>query len=96
MAAVTRLGDIDTGHGGWPPRPSVAGSPNTFVNGLPVVRQGDAFDLHTDPSIPETHGGVLSGGSGSVFVNGIPIGRIGDAVSCGSVVAVGSGNVFAG
>lgn len=96
MPAVARLGDTDTGHGCWPPRPSAAGSPNVFVNGRAVVRQDDAWQPHTCPSIPETHGGSLSGGSSKVFVNGKPIGRIGDSISCGSVVAEGSGNVFAG
>ncbi|KAF0113227.1 MAG: PAAR repeat-containing protein [Rhodospirillaceae bacterium] len=94
MPAVTRVGDVCSGHGCWPSRPSVEGSPNVFINGLPVVRQGDAFAPHTCPDIPETHGGVLAGGSPTVFVNGRPVGRIGDAVSCGGAVAAGSPNVF--
>nr|AKN37320.1 hypothetical protein [Vibrio sp. 1F_97] len=51
--------------------------------------------MHCDPS-PSCHAGSLSGGSSSVFVNGKPLGRVGDAVDCGSVVAAGSSNVFAG
>nr|WP_083100694.1 PAAR domain-containing protein [Pseudophaeobacter leonis] len=35
-------------------------------------------------------------GSNTVYVNGKQIGRIGDPVDCGSAVAVGSGDVFAG
>jgi uncharacterized Zn-binding protein involved in type VI secretion len=31
-----------------------------------------------------------------VFVNGKQLGRIGDPVACGSAIASGSGNVFAG
>lgn len=96
MPAVTRLGDNWTGHGWWPPRPSVAGSPNVYVNGIPVVTQGDAFAAHTCPSIPETHGGVLAAGSSTVYVNGKQLGRVTDPVSCGSSVAQGSPNVFAG
>jgi len=96
MAGVSRLGDVCTGHGGWPPRPIVSASPNVFCNGIPVARQGDSLASHTNPAIPETHGGNVSGGSSTVFVNGRPLARIGDSVSCGGSIAAGSGNVFAG
>jgi len=39
---------------------------------------------------------VLAEGSASVFVEGQGVGRIGDPVACGSVVAEGSPDVFAG
>lgn len=96
MPAVARLGDICTGHGCWPPRPCVEGSPNVFINGRPAHRVGDAWAPHTCPAIPETHASVQAQGSSKVFVNGRPLARIGDAVACGSKVATGSGNVFAG
>lgn len=96
MPAVTRLGDACTGHGCWPPRPSTEASPNVYVNGIAVHRQGDGWGPHTCPSIPETHASVLAAGSSTVYVNGKQIGRIGDPVACGSSVAVGSGDVFAG
>ena len=96
MPAVTRLGDTCTGHGCWPPRPSSGASPNVFANGIAVHRQGDGWAAHTCPSIPETPASVLASGSSTVFVNGRQIGRIGDPVACGSSVAAGSGDVFAG
>ncbi|MCM5507132.1 PAAR domain-containing protein [Vibrio sp. SCSIO 43169] len=96
MSAVARVGDQCTGHGCWPPRPSVAGSPDVFCNGIAVHRQGDGWAPHTCPSIPETHASVLANGSSSVFVNGKALGRIGDPVACGSSVATGSADVFAG
>jgi uncharacterized Zn-binding protein involved in type VI secretion len=96
MPPVTRLGDLCTGHGCWPSRPSVSGSPNVFVNGVAAHRQGDAWAAHTCPAIPETHASVLASGSGTVFVNGKQLGRIGDPVACGSSVATGSPDVFAG
>jgi uncharacterized Zn-binding protein involved in type VI secretion len=67
-----------------------------FVNGIAVHRQGDAWASHTCPTIPETHASVLAAGSSSVYVNGRQIGRIGDPVACGSQVATGSPDVFAG
>lgn len=96
MAAVTRLGDACSGHGCWPPRASTGASPNVYVNGIAVHRQGDAWAAHTCPSIPQTHASVLAAGSASVFVNGKALGRVGDPVACGSSVAAGSANVFAG
>ena len=93
MPAVTRLADRCTGHGGFPPRPNDQGSPNVFVNGIPVHRQGDHWTTHCKSGC---HDGILQTGSGKVFVNGKAIARIGDPITCGSVVAEGSDNVFAG
>lgn len=96
MPAVTRLGDIDTGHGCWPPRASTGGSGSVFINGIAAHRQGDAWAAHTCPSIPETHASALAAGSSTVFANSKQLARIGDPVACGSTVAAGSGDVFAG
>ncbi|MFK4072731.1 PAAR domain-containing protein [Ectopseudomonas khazarica] len=96
MPAVSRLGDNCTGHGCWPPRPSTGASPNVRVNGIAAHRQGDAWAPHTCPTIPETHASVLAAGSTTVRVNGKQLARIGDPVACGSTVAQGSANVFAG
>ena len=95
MPAVTRKGDSCTGHGPFPPRARTGGSGTVFVNGLPVHRQGDGWSVHCDP-LPVCHGGSLAAGSGAVFANGKPLGRIGDPVDCGSSVAGGSADVFAG
>src|SRR5579859_5906258 len=43
---VVRLGDISSGHDCWPGRPNDEGSPNVFVNNLPVHTQGDHWDEH--------------------------------------------------
>jgi len=94
MPAVTRLGDNCTGHGCFPARPSTSASPNVFVNAIPVHRQGDSWASHCC-GIP-CHGSNLAAGSSTVYVNGKQCGRIGDPVACGSSVAEGSGNVFAG
>lgn len=95
MPAVTRLGDVCTGHGAFPSRPSTSASPNVFANGIKVHRKGDSWATHCNPT-PSCHDSVLASGSSTVFVNGRDIGRIGDPVACGSSVATGSGNVFAG
>lgn len=93
MPAVTRLGDQCTGHGCFGARPSASASPNVFINGIAAHREGDAWASHC---CVVCHDSVLAAGSGTVFVNGKQLGRVGDPVACGSSVAQGSGNVFAG
>jgi uncharacterized Zn-binding protein involved in type VI secretion len=95
MPAVTRKGDLCTGHGCFPPRASTGGSGNVYVNGVPVHRQGDSWALHGCNVCPP-HGGALAVGSATVFANGKQLGRIGDPVDCGSSVGNGSGDVFSG
>jgi len=94
MPKVTRLGDVCTGHGCFPSRPSVQGSQNVFVNGIPVIRLGDPYAAH-GCAVCVPHGAVLQAGSTMVMVNNRPIGRVGDPLSCGSLVQVGSPNVEA-
>ena len=93
MPAVTRINDICTGHGCFPSRSNVQGSGNVFVNKLAVHRTGDKWDAHCCSTC---HDSVTASGSGTVYVNGKQIARIGDPVACGSTIAQGSGNVFAG
>ena len=94
MRAVTRLGDLSTGHGCFPPQIALSGSFNVFVNGRPVVKTGSSWSPHT--CVDATHPGTQVLGSLSVLVNGVPMARIGDFISCGSFCATGSTNVFAG
>ncbi len=94
MIPTHRLTDECSGHGSFPPRPIIEGSPNTFANSLNQTRVGDNYDSHGSPSPSGAHGGVLAEGSPDTFTNSLASGRIGDPVSCGSVAATGSGNVF--
>lgn len=99
MPACLRVGDICTGHECFPPRESISGSPDVFINSKAAHRVGDAWDVHecTHPKKPHgAHSGSLASGSSSVFVNGRSLGRIGDSISCGSSAATGSPNVYAG
>lgn len=93
--AATRLGDMCTGHGTWPPRQSTSGSPDTFINGKAAHRQGDSWANHCNPS-HACHTGFLASGSTSCFINGKQQGRVGDPVNCGSFVSTGSPDVFIG
>lgn len=94
MPAVSRLGDTCTGHGCFPPRPNDEASSNVFVNDIAVHRQSDHWVTHCCGS--SCHDSNLAAGSATVYINNLQCSRIGDPVACGSAIAVGSGNVFAG
>ncbi|MEY1554067.1 PAAR domain-containing protein [Yoonia sp. R2331] len=94
MPAASRKGDICVGHGCFPPTPSIAGSPNVSIDGIPALRKGDAVAPHGCSNCPP-HGRSVSAGSPTVFVNGRPLARIGDGVDCGGSVSAGSGTVTA-
>lgn len=89
--AVRINSDNCSGHSCWPPRPAIEGSPDVFINNIPSVRLGDAWQVHCCKSC---HSGASSSGSPNVFVNGKPKCRIGDAISCGSTMVNGSPDVF--
>lgn len=93
MPAAHRHQDICTGHGCFPSRPNAQASPNVFVNIRGWHRVTDDWQTHCCG--PACHGAVLAEGSPNVFVNSLAAGRIGDQVSCGSLCATGSGNVYA-
>ena len=97
MPAVCRAESTDscTGHGCYPPRKNTSGSGDVYVNSKECHRQGDGWQPH-GCGVCTPHGGNTSAGSGTVYVNGKQIGRIGDPISCGSSIASGSSDVFAG
>lgn len=91
MPAVCRAG-IDTHQCG---SVDIEGSPNVFVNGAPLHRQGDG----------QSHGGVQRECSATVFSNGKGVARVGDYTEGeppppvqhdDHAEATGSPNVFAG
>jgi uncharacterized Zn-binding protein involved in type VI secretion len=88
MPAAHRLGDICSGHGVCPPRPTIAGSENVMINMLNAQRIGDPYDPHC------AHDSQCAQGSPDVMINNIGAVRFGDAVSCGGVANMASENVF--
>nr|WP_087021898.1 type VI secretion system PAAR protein [Thaumasiovibrio subtropicus] len=91
---AVKLGDIGTGHDGFPPTPVCGGSPNVFMDGKPAGRVGDPLVPHSKPKHPP-HGRCIASGAGSVFVNGKPAALHGGSVSCGGNTQ-GSGTVTIG
>ena len=95
MPAVTRVGDLDLIHCSVPAR--AVGSPNVFVNSIPVSRQGDINTVHVLPGVPcPPHVAPITLGSLTVRINGLGCGRVGDVITACTLVAQGSPNVFAG
>ena len=99
MAAVCRIGDADVPHCSGMTR--ATGSPNVFVNGIAISRQGDINTTHQLPPFPPpnpcpVHTAGIAVGSLTVKINGKGCGRVGDSISGCTAVATGSSNVFAG
>lgn len=88
---VRKSVDVCSGHGCWPPRIAVSGSPNVKCEGQAVIRVGDSWAVHTCIT---SHGGTQASDSPNVFVNGQALARVGDSISCGSSNAQGSQTVF--
>lgn len=96
MPAFVRVGDLCTGHGCFPPRPCIQGSPNVFANGKSINRVGDAWGVHCNCKCENAHSGVTARGSSSIRINSIPAARVGDPINCGSACAQGSFNTGGG
>ncbi len=94
MGNAVKLGDIGSGHGGFPPTPVVSGSSDVFINSRPAGRVGDSLLPHAKPKHPP-HGRKISSGSSSVFINGKAAAFTGSSVSCGGVM-IGGGSVTIG
>jgi len=94
VPAVTLKGHQCTGHNCYEPRVNDEGSSNVKVNNIEVHRQGDHWVTHCCGS--SCHDGVCAIGSSTVYINNKPVARIGDPITCGSVIAQGSPDVFIG
>lgn len=97
MPKAGQKGNLCTGHGTWPPRPSISGSDNVTIEGKSALRKGDGYAVHCSTVKPyPCHAGSQAKGSSTVFVNNKPLARVGDDVSCGGSLAEGASTVFAG
>ncbi len=92
MTNAVRIGDITSGHGCFPPRPTITGSNNVLIENIPAHRVGDMVAVHCCG--PVCHDGVTITGSPKVFINGLQAARIGDMVSCGDTLLVGATKVI--
>ncbi|MCC5881490.1 MAG: type VI secretion system PAAR protein [Halomonas sp.] len=79
------VGDIGTGHDGFPPTLVTAGSPTVLIDGKSVARLGDPLAPHEKSDHP-THPRFISECSDTILLDGKPAALTGHAVSCGGVV----------
>lgn len=98
MPAQSRIGDLSTGHGCFPPTQLVV-TPvvKSFFNGIlgSVVSSACQHDTHCCG--PVCHSGSErspSSGASKTFIEGLPSARIGDSIACGDAIAEGSPNTF--
>jgi uncharacterized Zn-binding protein involved in type VI secretion len=85
MRPVARLGDTGT-HGGA----IITGSPDVFVNNIPVARVTDTYACPIHGPNP------IIKGSTRLFANNLEVARIGDPTACGATIASGSPNTWDG
>ncbi|MCY9829495.1 type VI secretion system PAAR protein [Vibrio chagasii] len=89
MAKGALVGDIGSGHDGFPPTPIMAGSSTVKIDGRAVARRGDPLEPHDKPKHPK-HPRTIKEGSKTVMIDGKPAARVGDAISCGGAIVGGS------
>lgn len=98
MPAVSRLGDMSTGHGCFPPTNMVS-TPvtKTFFNGIKagVVSAQCQFSAHTCGTTTHPNSSrTPSSGASKTYIEGNKAARIGDDIACGDAIAEGSSNSF--
>jgi uncharacterized Zn-binding protein involved in type VI secretion len=95
--AVTRVGDKTVGHGDFPPREAISGSPDVYANTLAVNRVGDLWADHPGkaPHVLGQKDKTADLPKACVFANNLGVARIGDKVEA-DTIAGGSPNVFIG
>lgn len=98
MPAQSRLNDMSTGHGCFPPTSMVV-TPvtKTFFNDIlaGVVDGGCQFATHCcGPPCHDQSTRFPSSGASKTYIEGMPSARIGDAINCGDAIAEGSYNSF--
>lgn len=96
MPAITRVGDADIPHCSGMVR--AQGSPDTFVNQMPVSRQGDLNTPHLIPAgiFCGVHNAPIAIGSLVTLINNKGTGRVGDLLTACTAVAQGSQDTFEG
>jgi len=94
MPPITRITDIGSEHGCYPPTQAIEGSSNVIACGKGVFRKGDSLEPHSCGD--STHNRHSEGSSSTVFVNSKGVVRVGDAVDCGGEMITGCSKVIVG
>lgn len=77
---VARVGDMTSGHDGYPGTPIITGSATMFCDGKGVACAGDRCEDH-DKSHGHRHTPIVTGGSSFFTVDGRPVAVVGSEVA---------------
>src|ERR1700745_1082734 len=91
MPVIRKGVDLTCGHCYYPVV-FIQGSPDVFVNSIPVVRQGDPINTHCCGKT--CHIGTAVGNHSGVYANNRAIQVRTNSVTCGDTSCNGSPNVF--
>lgn len=95
MAGLTYNNALTSGHSAYPPTKLISTQSKVFVDGIPVVVEGDKIVPHTKTVDPhDTHDGVIQPRTNKVFVDGKKAGQMADPISCGDTVSQSSNKTF--
>jgi uncharacterized Zn-binding protein involved in type VI secretion len=92
---IARVGDMTSGHDGYPGTPIITGSKTMFCDGKAIACVGDICAEH-DKSKGSRHTPVITGGSSFFTVDGRSVAMVGSEVSgnCSSANIIISGSDF--
>lgn len=96
MPAVSRFGDMSTGHDCFPPTP-ITSTPvsKTFFNNIIAAVVTSQHATHVCGNTVHAGGArAVNKGASKTFIEGNAAARIGDDIACGDTVAEGSPNSF--
>lgn len=77
---VACVGDMTSGHDGYPGTPIITGSNTMFCDGKGVACKGDKCAEHNKPKV-SNHTPVITGGSTFFTVDGKPVAVVGSEVA---------------
>lgn len=91
---IARVGDMTSGHDGYPGTPIITGSGTMFCDGKAIACTGDICADHDKPK-GHNHTPIITGGSSFFTIDGKPAAMTGSEVSgggCNSANVIISGS----
>jgi uncharacterized Zn-binding protein involved in type VI secretion len=96
MPAASRLGDLSTGHGCFPPTAITTDvCSKTTIEGPKAAHVGSKHATHACPPVVHpTSARPITSGAPKTTIEGSPAARIGDPIGCGDAVGQGASKTF--
>lgn len=93
---IACVGDMTSGHDGYPGTPIITGSGTMFCDGKAIACVGDICEEHNKPK-GHNHTPIITGGSSFFTVDGKPVAMVGSEASgggCNSANIIVEGSDF--